>query len=876
MRLARKTIFILLAALALVNESFAALSPAEQRALTQAEQAFQLGLWERAEKNFADFAARFPKSDDRATAILRQAQARLKQNKFSGAIELLTKPRDAGRLADEFLFWLAEANFQATNYSVAADAYTKLATVFTNSPHVLEASYSAALARSKLGDWPRVDDLLLQSDGAFQLTVLREPTNEFVVRGTLLLGEAQLALNNFAGVEETLRPLATQKLIPELDWRRQFLLCRAQLAADHADAALATAANLAALATAAGKRDLQAETAALRGSILERLKRFDDAVTAYEANLADDLPVERRRQAVLKIVELLLARNKVAAAAQRLETFLGEHLKDTAADAALLAVGELHLKEFLASADTNRVSFTATDGAKNFPSASNHLAQAFAQFDLVVKNFPRSPVAGRALADRAWCWWLNGQMTEARGGFQQAVEKLPATMEQASARFKLADCQMALGDFAGALTNYSAVLNGYPGIAAVKNELAEPALYQTVRACLARDDFNGATNALGKILAAYPDGFLTERGLLLAGEKLNRAGNPKQARELFNASLQKFPKSQLAPEAQLAAARTFEQEQSWAAAIAAYDTWLANFAGHDAQPRAEFARANCLAQSGQGTNALAAFTRIVAQFPANDLAPLAQNWIADFYLQQGDFAGAEKNYQLVYQNTNWPPSVLTYSARLMAGRAAAARLGFGEAAGYFTKLINDEINDKSCPPEIVAQAFFDLGDSTARMETTETNKPLANLEEAIRSFNKIPQLYPNSELAPLALGRAGNCYFQLAARDPKFYDSAIQTYKQVLDAPRANAAARSDAEVGIGLALEKQSELKGDDTALLKLAQERYLNVALATNLREQEQPDAFWVKKASLEAARVAESLGDWPQAVNLYSNLSRLLPPL
>jgi hypothetical protein len=47
-------------------------------------------------------------------------------------------------------------------------------------------------------------------------------------------------------------------------------------------------------------------------------------------------------------------------------------------------------------------------------------------------------------------------------------------------------------------------------------------------------------------------------------------------------------------------------------------------------------------------------------------------------------------------------------------------------------------------------------------------------------------------------------------------------------------------------------------------------------NLREGESPDWFWVKKAGLEAARLAERLGDWPVAVNLYRRLQELLPPL
>jgi len=46
--------------------------------------------------------------------------------------------------------------------------------------------------------------------------------------------------------------------------------------------------------------------------------------------------------------------------------------------------------------------------------------------------------------------------------------------------------------------------------------------------------------------------------------------------------------------------------------------------------------------------------------------------------------------------------------------------------------------------------------------------------------------------------------------------------------------------------------------------------------LRDDESADTFWVKKAGLQAASVAETLGEWPQAVKIYRRLEELLPPL
>ena len=46
--------------------------------------------------------------------------------------------------------------------------------------------------------------------------------------------------------------------------------------------------------------------------------------------------------------------------------------------------------------------------------------------------------------------------------------------------------------------------------------------------------------------------------------------------------------------------------------------------------------------------------------------------------------------------------------------------------------------------------------------------------------------------------------------------------------------------------------------------------------LRNGEEPDPFWVKKAGLEAARLAESLQQWPLAINLYGKLEEWLPQM
>ena len=153
------------------------------------------------------------------------------------------------------------------------------------------------------------------------------------------------------------------------------------------------------------------------------------------------------------------------------------------------------------------------------------------------------------------------------------------------------------------------------------------------------------------------------------------------------------------------------------------------------------------------------------------------------------------------------------------------------------------------------QALFAYGSALMQKESSDTNSPLANFEQAIRVFKAIGQSYPQTEQAALALGEIGDCYLQLTN-----YDAATNAYAQVINSPVANISTRSQAQIGFGIALEKQAALAtdGDQTNLLKAARDAYLDVFYGVNRHGDEQyQDAFWTKKAGLQALPLVEALG-------------------
>src|SRR5262249_12833790 len=163
---------------------------------------------------------------------------------------------------------------------------------------------------------------ILRTNGAFQQAASLVGTNEMVVRGYLLLGEAQLQQKDYEGVNATLPVLLTQRINPELSWRAAYLQCRLLLAQNRLPDALLSATNLAAIAQTTGAPDFQAETVVMHAGILEKLDRPDEAIGVYQRNLGASAPLEQQRYALLKITELYLQEHKIAEAAQVLEQYL--------------------------------------------------------------------------------------------------------------------------------------------------------------------------------------------------------------------------------------------------------------------------------------------------------------------------------------------------------------------------------------------------------------------------------------------------------------------------------------------------------------------------------------------------------------------------
>ncbi len=831
----------------------AALSGAEKKAFEGPQASFRFGVWDRAEKELTEFIRMYPESERILDAVLWLAQAQHQQGKYAAAEQLLqSRLEQAGEKADEFWYWLAQAQFAATNYTAAVTSFGKLARDFPASPFRLEAAVSEAAALGKLGRWNEVVETLQREDGAFRLSQVQAVAgNEWLARGFLLLAEAQLTQKDYAAAETALRSVG-EKLSPNLDWQRRHLLSRTLAESGRLDEAVRETAELIEVAKGTDRWEAVSDSVVFHAELLEKVGRWADAIRAWQLNFTN-APVARQREALMKATALAIQQDRTAEALTTLEKFVREFTNAPAADVAWLTLGELRLKQHVREGATNRVENAST----------NRLTMAMEHFQRVLKNYPGSAFVGNAQLNLGWCFWVQDKWTESEAAFTAAMNLLPVSKDRVVAQLKLADAQFVQANYPAALENYQAVLlalNNWPD---VKSVLRTPAAYQALRASLALNNAAGAEQAMNIILAGDAPSDEAVGSILLVAQSYLDTQQAALAQKWFDDFIVRFPSSTLRPEVEVLVAQLQEEQGEWTAAAAAYDEWLEQYPTHRLRPQVEFQRALTAASLGQETNALQRLTNFVAQYRQHELAPRAQWWVAEWNFQQGHFQAAEIGFKELINN--WPQSDLANEARLMAGRAALGRSGYDDAIEHFQTLVNDT----NCPTRLWIRAMTAYGGTLQRKPPPGTNK-LENIERALLIYRNVVNRHRTNALVAAVWGEIGNCAFTLSD-----FPAAIEAYQTAANFTNANLGVRCRAKVGWAEVLEKQAQqLQGDERMkLLAEARNHLLDVYLG-KLGDVE--DVFWKKKAGQEAAWLSEVLREWPQAVEIYRDMlqQNLLP--
>jgi hypothetical protein len=119
----------------------------------------------------------------------------------------------------------------------------------------------------------------------------------------------------------------------------------------------------------------------------------------------------------------------------------------------------------------------------------------------------------------------------------------------------------------------------------------------------------------------------------------------------------------------------------------------------------------------------------------------------------------------------------------------------------------------------------------------------------------------------------------LAEFYPESYGVALESYRAVLAMapPAVPVAAHNQAQVGLALLIKRTAEGKPAEerSKILRQALDHLLNVVYGAGLNGQA-PDPFYLKKAGMEAGRLAEALDEPGAALELYKRLTDQAPSL
>lgn len=783
--------------------------------------AFRDGIYDVAERQLRELLTAYPKSSNAEEATLLLGETLVLSGQADAALQWLTAAvtkYSAGRFADAFLFWHAEALARVARWKEAEARYRDVADKFPTSRYLAQAQYGLGYALFAQGN-------LNEADTMFGAIPPKSATREVLGDASLMRGRVALAAKNLGAAESHFESVTERFPNMSVGWQAFFWLGqlrREQGSLDGAAAAfeksLAGCRNVPAMAT------LAAQAWSALGDVRLAQKRWVDAATAFRGAFARSTSEAVKRSAVAQLNALApkITRNEDAIGVLR--AFVDEHPQD-----ALTTPVLLRLAQMLAAAKKHE--------------------EALVFFQRLAAQFPQSEEASAALSGTAWSQLALGRTTEAADGFARVVQAAKDPVLLAQAAFKLGDLAFAAGDFAKAADHYEKALN-----AQYRGPLSGEALWQLALSAGRAGQADRSAASLEKFLATYPQDPHTDEAWLQLGQAYVAQNRYERAWLTFEKLWVGREPGKLAMQARLAAAAARESAGRWLEAAASYDEILALKPADDVAALATFERAHCLALAGDEVGARQGFERVLKEFPKTSQAVESVFWLAQQQFNRKEWSEAQKLFATVPQR--WPGHPLADRALLWCARAALNRQAYKEARDILEELLQNPAYRSSASR------------ADARLLEAESLAEEGKFAEALLVFESVTRDFPDTTQADEAVGRQGDCHFSLATEvpaNPKLerYQQAIVAYQQVLNSLRASPALKTQARYKIGKCYEKL----GETTKAL----ESYLAIIYETDAQGQIVAEPLWFSRAGLDAGELLESQGRWTEAAKVYLRLMK-----
>lgn len=788
-------------------------APSEERQalLKSGQAALEDGLYEVAESRLTQYLQKVSGRKPRAEGALLLARALFGQKRYEEVIDFLTRREGWARGTDSeggFVLWRAMAEYELGRYQEARTSVEDFKTRFPGSP------YRASAARLRAKSLLKLQEIsaALEAFARFQENYPDSPdipANLLDWAGTLIrLGKKDEARDVFAQL---------LRRYPDSEAAAQGQLWLGGVYMEMQDWPRA-AETFAMLGSETNARP------EYRAAAWMSLAEAQEARTNQSVALEALLQVSELTKDPVTLARAEVARGKLLVRLDRVEEGLALLKGVISRGLAELPPGPLQLDLAEALLAAGRFELSEQE--------FQHYLEAFSDPARLT----------RAWRGKAWSLWELRRYAEAAEAFDKvyALSEMPA--DKAAALFKIGDCFFLKRQFKQALENYRRLIREFS-----EDGLARKARYQAAD-CLAgleqRDEAEKEFQALAK--DSDPD--MARQAALRIAQIQENGGRWEDAL----ASYQRLAAACADPSvcAQAIHSRGLIRYRlgQFQEALSDFEKVVRDYPKSPFAEQAFYMRGWALYLLGQDREALALCRQFIERYPRSVWAGDVLFWLGEYSYNRGDYAQAEQYFAQLADR--YAAGELADDALFWAGRSAAAAKEYVRAIDYYSRLAQSFPDSPK-----IAETRFAQGDALSE---------LGQFGGAILAFEEIILKYPTSYLVDLAWGRKGDCQFTLGSDDPQRYPEALNSYRRVLESPRAGTELKWQAEFKMARCKEKMGH-KAE-------AFEQYMNVVYAF-LAEREKGAAnnpLWFTRSAFNAAAIMEADSKWREAARIYRRVA------
>ena len=328
-------------------------------------------------------------------------------------------------------------------------------------------------------------------------------------------------------------------------------------------------------------------------------------------------------------------------------------------------------------------------------------------------------------------------------------------------------------------------------------------------------------------------------------------GKNKDAKELYLAFSERFPKDKRVPEALLAVAEFSIREKDFSEAYKKLEEYLQKFPTHSGVKRAMavavFSLLHCKEQ-GNLEKAVKIFEKMEQLFPGSGEYDDAALELIRYFCRNGEHAPALRSIDSFLKKRPASPGV---PEALLLGGSVLEKMGeLDNAVGYVDRLLDKYPNS----PFAVEAAM--LGGSCSFQKSRYQN--------ALKYYERACELGGRGVMAQVAAGEAADCHLQLKKKEN--LAAAVKIYRE-LASKSEFPALRIQALCKLGIA----HELSNDPMKALE-AYEELLSLAVGSEKVRQSSGVAPWCARSAHSGLRIILSNPHLPDGSQRAQRLYRL----